>query len=142
VELAYNIFSGLDLETLDVSSGRVALLARSVLAHGLLCGQWTEQRTFPNADHRAERWTPDQLRGRIKQLSVVTGILGGEVMTLRAAALRFVLANPTVSSAVLGPRNRVQLDQLVREAGSGPEYLAPSKVQQVRDQLARMGVSR
>jgi aryl-alcohol dehydrogenase-like predicted oxidoreductase len=142
VELAYNVFSGLDLETLDVSGGRVALLARSVLAHGLLCGQWTEQRTFPSTDHRAERWTPEQLRGRLKQLSVVTGILGGEVTTLRAAALRFVLANPTVSSAVLGPRNRVQLDQLVREAGSGPEYLAPSQVQQVRDQLARMGVSR
>lgn len=142
VELAYNIFTGSDLEGLNVSERPVALLARSVLAHGLLCGQWTEQRTFPGTDHRAERWTPEQLRGRLKQLSIVTSILGGDVMTLRAAALRFVLANATVSSAVLGPRNRVQLDQLVREAGSGPEYLAASQVQQVRDQFARMGVSR
>ena len=47
-----------------------------------------------------------------------------------------------VSSAVLGPRSRVQLDQLVREAGSGPEYLSAGQVQQVRDQFARMGVSR
>lgn len=142
VELAFNIFAGSDLEGLNVSDRRVALLARSVLAHGLLCGQWTEQRTFPSTDHRAERWTPEQLRGRLKQLSVVTSVLGGDVMTLRAAALRFVLANTTVSSAVLGPRNRVQLDQLVREAGSGPEYLAASRVQQVKDQLARMGVAR
>jgi aryl-alcohol dehydrogenase-like predicted oxidoreductase len=142
LELAYNVFAGTDLEGLDFSGRQVGVLARSVLAYGLLCGQWADTKTFPNADHRAERWTVEQLRGRLKQLSVVSGVLGGEVSTLRAAALRFVLANPVVSSAVIGPRNRVQLDQLVREAGSGPEYLAPHLVQRVRDQFANLGVDR
>jgi aryl-alcohol dehydrogenase-like predicted oxidoreductase len=63
-------------------------------------------------------------------------------MTLRAAALRFVLQNPLVSSAVIGPRSRVQLDQLVREAGQGPEYLPPSSMQRLEHQLARAGVTR
>jgi aryl-alcohol dehydrogenase-like predicted oxidoreductase len=87
LELAYNVFSHSDLETLELGAGRVGVLARSVLSHGLLC------------------------------------------------ALRFVLANPVVSSAVIGPRNRVQLDQLVREAGTGTVYLAPGLIQRVKNQL-------
>jgi len=139
LELAYNVLSYSDLETLELSPGRVGVLARSVLAHGLLCGQWAETKTFPGSDHRAERWTSDQLRGRQRHLSALSSILGGDVMTLRAAALRFVLANPSVSSAVIGPRNRVQLDQLVRDAGAGPVYLAAGLIQRVKDQLGRMG---
>src|SRR4029079_14029449 len=99
---------------------------------------WADNKTFSPGDHRAERWTSEQLRSRLRQLSIVSGMLGGEVSTLRSAALRFVLSNPVVSSAVIGPRNRVQLDQLVREAGQGPEYLGPGVAERAREQLARM----
>jgi aryl-alcohol dehydrogenase-like predicted oxidoreductase len=142
LELAYNAFSTADLDSLALAPGRVAVLARSVLAHGLLCGQWSEIKVFPAGDHRAERWTTEQLRGRLKQLSALSSIVGGEVPTPRAAALRFVLANPLVSSAVIGPRSRMQLDQLVREAGQGPEYLPPSSLSRLKDQLARVGAQR
>lgn len=142
LELAYNIFCHTDLEGLDYGGRQVALLARSVLSYGLLCGQWPDNKIFPAGDHRQERWTTEQLRSRLRQLSVVSGMLGGEVTTLRAAALRFVLSNPLVNSAVIGPRNRVQLDQLVREAGNGPDYLPPGVAQRAREQLARMGASR
>lgn len=141
IEIAYNVFHG-DLETLDWTTRRVGVLARSVLAHGLLCGQWAETKVFTGSDHRSERWTQEQLRGRLRQLSAVSGVLNGDVATLRAAALRFVLSNSSVSSAVLGPRSRVQLDQLVREAGKGPAYLAAASVQRIKDQLARQGVGR
>ncbi|HWO12622.1 MAG TPA: aldo/keto reductase [Polyangiaceae bacterium] len=142
LELAYNVFTSADLDSLALSPGQVAVLARSVLAYGLLCGQWSEARVFPAGDHRAERWTTEQLRGRLKHLSALSSILGGEVSTPRAAALRFVLQNPLVSSAVIGPRSRVQLDQLVREAGQGPEYLPPSSLLRLTDQLARVGATR
>lgn len=142
LELAYNAFSSSDLDSLSLASGQVAVLARSVLAYGLLCGQWSEARVFTAGDHRAERWTVEQLRGRLRQLSALSSILGGEILTPRAAALRFVLSNPLVSSAVIGPRNRVQLDQLVREAGQGPEYLPPGSLQRLKDQLARVGATR
>jgi aryl-alcohol dehydrogenase-like predicted oxidoreductase len=131
-----------DLDGLALSAGKVPVLARSVLAYGLLCGQWSETKIFAAGDHRAERWTHEQLRGRLKQLSALSSILGGEVSSLRAAALRFVLSNPLVSSAVIGPRNRVQLDQLVREAGQGPEYLPPSTLSRLKDQLVRVGAHR
>jgi aryl-alcohol dehydrogenase-like predicted oxidoreductase len=142
LELAYNCFAMSDLDGLGLSAGKVAVLARSVLAYGLLCGQWSETKIFPSGDHRAERWTHEQLRGRLKQLSALSSILGGEVSSLRAAALRFVLSNPLVSSAVIGPRNRVQLDQLVREAGQGSEYLPPSTLTRLKDQLVRVGAHR
>jgi aryl-alcohol dehydrogenase-like predicted oxidoreductase len=140
IEIAYNVFVGGDLEGLTFDEGSCGVLARSVLAHGLLCGYWSESRVFPRNDHRSERWTTEQLRGRLRQLSAVSAILRGEVTTPRAAALRFALANPRVSSAVLGPRNRVQLDQLVREAGAGPAYLEESQLSLLRAELKRLGV--
>jgi aryl-alcohol dehydrogenase-like predicted oxidoreductase len=39
---------------------------------------------------------------------------------MRSLAMRYVLANHMVSSAVLGPRTLLQLDQLVRELGDEP----------------------
>lgn len=140
IEIAYNVFVAADLEGLDLKDNEVGVLARSVLAHGLLCGYWSDSRTFLRNDHRSERWSPEQLRGRVRQLSAVSAILRGEVTTPRAAALRFALTNDQVSSAVLGPRNRVQLDQLVREAGEGPVYLDPSQMSQLRAELKRLGV--
>jgi aryl-alcohol dehydrogenase-like predicted oxidoreductase len=142
LELAYNAFATADLDSLALTPGKVAVLARSVLAHGLLCGQWSETKIFAAGDHRGERWTVEQLRGRLTQLSALSSVVGGDVATPRAVALRFVLQNPVVSSAVIGPRNRVQLDQLVREAGQGPEYLTSSSLQRLRDQLARVGANR
>jgi aryl-alcohol dehydrogenase-like predicted oxidoreductase len=140
LEIAYNVFVAADLEGLGLKDNNVGVLARSVLAHGLLAGYWSESRTFPRNDHRSERWTSEQLRGRLRQLSAVSAILRGDVMTPRAAALRYVLANDQVASAILGPRNRVQLDQLVREAGSGPAYLEPSQLSLLRAELKRLGV--
>jgi aryl-alcohol dehydrogenase-like predicted oxidoreductase len=141
IEVAYNAFSGSDLESLTLSPGQVAVLARSVLSYGLLCGQWSETKVFAAGDHRAERWTVEQLRARLKHLSALSSVVSGEVSSLRAVALRFVLSNPIVSSAVIGPRSRVQLDQLVREAGQGPDYLPPSALQKLRGQLARVGAT-
>ena len=67
-------------------------------------------------------------------------LVAGPVLTLRAAALRFVLANQIVSSAILGPRAVAQLDQLVREAGSGPPYLRDTALAELSARLRAAGV--
>jgi aryl-alcohol dehydrogenase-like predicted oxidoreductase len=67
--------------------------------------------------------------------------VAGEVLTMRAAALRFVLSNHLVSSAVLGPRNVAQLEQLVREAGEGAPYLSDAALARLPGDLARLGVT-
>jgi aryl-alcohol dehydrogenase-like predicted oxidoreductase len=119
LELAYSAFHLQDLTGVAMlaKEKEVGLLARSVLAHGLLCGQWPNTKHFPNGDHRRDRWTPDDFKKRISQLSALRPSVGGDVPSLRAAALRFALSEPAFASVVIGPRSSVQLDQLVREAG-------------------------
>jgi aryl-alcohol dehydrogenase-like predicted oxidoreductase len=142
VSLAYNALFSADLRALesDVRTNRVGVLAHSVLAHGLLSGYWSLHKEFPPGDHRAERWTPDELRRRIQQLSALRSVVGGVVSTMRGAAVRFVLSNPDVSSAVIGPTNGIALDQLVREAGPEPPYLTEDQLKSLAFRLEQLGV--
>ncbi len=141
IEVAYNVFIAADLHEVagDVSESGVGVLSRSVLAHGLLAGQWSPDREFYAEDHRMERWTRSELRLRLKQLDALRPLVSGPVVSLRAAALRFVLANQLVSSAVLGPRSVAQLDQLVREAGM-PPYLRDTALADLSTRLRKLGV--
>jgi aryl-alcohol dehydrogenase-like predicted oxidoreductase len=142
IELAYNLLHGIDLHRLagDAMVSGVGVLARSVLAHGLLSGTWTKEREFKPEDHRADRWTRLELERRLEQLDAIRFLVRGEVQTLRGAAVRFVLANHLVSSAVLGPRSVEQFEQLVRETGSGPVYLAHDALSALPRALSRVGI--
>ncbi|MEI9937481.1 MAG: aldo/keto reductase [Pseudomonadota bacterium] len=144
LELAYNAFHSRNLRELaaEISNQDVAVLARSVLAHGILCGQWPFDKQFASNDHRSERWTSDDFKRRISQLNAIRPCVNGSTVTsLRAAALRFVLASNVVSSAVLGPRNSVQLDQLIREAGKEPPYLSPEALEALEIRLDNVKAS-
>lgn len=142
IEIAYNVFVAQDLHEVagDVSESGAGVLARSVLAHGLLAGQWSQDREFYPDDHRFTRWTREELRTRIMQLEVLRPLVTGPVVSLRSAALRFVLANKLVSSAVLGPRSVAQLDQLVREAGM-PPYLQDAALADLSARLRETGIA-
>lgn len=125
LEMAYNVFfesdvSGLGSALLETQTG---LLARSTLAHGLLAGQWATDIRFDEGDHRRERWTPQQLRRRLTQLQALNVLSRTNSPSMRAAAINWVLCNDRVSSAVLGPRSVIQLDQLMREVRREPPYL-------------------
>lgn len=142
ISLAYNVFHQTDLLDLaeEIEKRETGVVAHSVLAYGLLCGHWSADKVFPEFDHRSVRWTYDELRRRVRQLDAVRPLVGGPVVSLRAGALRFVLANDSVSVAVLGPRSTLQLDQLVREVGKEPPYLAEEKLNALRNRLRDVGV--
>ncbi len=142
LSVAYNVFHSQDLSVVaaEIAMRGVAVLAHSVLGYGLLVSHWGPDRTFDEGDHRRDRWTPASLRKRVKQLEVVRNMVGGKVVTPRAAALRFVLSNSLVSSAVLGPRTTAQLEQLIREAGSGPPYLPDKTMSDLPSQLVAVGI--
>jgi aryl-alcohol dehydrogenase-like predicted oxidoreductase len=143
IELAYNVFVARDLHELaaDLSESSTGVLARSVLAHGLLTGHWSPEREFYEGDHRADRWTREELKRRINQLDALRPLVTtGQVPTLRTASLRFALANQLVSSLVLGPRSVTQLEQLVREAGSGPPYLRDTALADLSSRLRALGL--
>jgi aryl-alcohol dehydrogenase-like predicted oxidoreductase len=142
IELAYNLFFSRDLHDLagDIADRKAGVLARSVLAYGLLAGQFAPARTFPSGDHRADRWSRSELETRLKQLDAVRWLVEGQVHTLRAAAVRYALANSVVSTAVLGPKNVLQLEQIVRETESAPPYLGADALARLPKELAQAGV--
>jgi aryl-alcohol dehydrogenase-like predicted oxidoreductase len=125
LEMAYNVFFESDVQGLGSAllETQTGLLARSVLAHGLLAGQWSRDIRFDEGDHRRARWTPDQLRRRLTQLQALNVVSRTNSPSMRAAAINWVLCNERVSSAVLGPKNVIQLDQLMREVRREPPYL-------------------
>ena len=142
ISVAHNIFHFRDLHTIssEIAMRGVAVLAHSVLAYGLLAALWGPNQTFPEGDHRRFRWNQSTFYNRIQQLTIVRNLVSGDVLTPRAAALRFVLSNSLVTSAVIGPRNTSQLEQLAREAGSGPDYLPPDALTTVTSKLQSPGI--
>jgi aryl-alcohol dehydrogenase-like predicted oxidoreductase len=142
LELPYNVFFSREVHDLagDLTKAGAGLLARSVLSYGILAGHLAPTRAFDDDDHRGLRWTRPEFETRVRQLDALRPMVAGDVLTLRAAALRFVLANEMVSSAVLGPKSVVQLEQLVREAGTEPPYLATDALTQLANDLARAGL--
>ncbi len=143
VQLAFNVFLSRDLTSLskDLEERNIAVFARSVLAHGLLAGQWPTDKKFPPEDHRSERWTADQVRRRIHQLRALRVMnTAGKVTSMRGGAVAYVLSHEQVCCAILGPRNVVQLDQLVRETPGEPPYLTEVVRQRLHSELQRVNV--
>lgn len=141
IELAYNAFMASDLHQLspDVTRSGVGVLARSVLAHGLLTGHWSADREFDEGDHRANRWTRNELKLRVDQLDALRPTVRDDIPNLRSVALRFVLSNQLVSSAVLGARSVFQLEHLVKDAGA-PPYLKDTAMVELAARLASAGL--
>jgi aryl-alcohol dehydrogenase-like predicted oxidoreductase len=142
IELAYNLLHSWDLHRLagEIMVAGAGVLAHSTLGYGLLAGGWPRDHAFPAGDHRADRWSKPELARRIDQLSAFRFLVGGEVETLRSAAVRYVLASSIVSSAVLGPRNAGQLEDVVRDVGVGPVYLRDAALARIPRALESVGI--
>jgi aryl-alcohol dehydrogenase-like predicted oxidoreductase len=142
VELAYNVLHTAELRELGprILEKKAGILVRSVLSHGLLAGLWSPNKEFALDDHRRERWNLDELRTRIQQLNAMRPLVSKTLPSMRCIALRFALANEQVSSVVLGPRNTLQLDQLVREAGREPPYFEDWQLSELKDRFMSLGV--
>ncbi len=144
ISLSYNILTVQPFRALQnrIKELNPGVLAHSVLFYGLLAGRWAPGKEFRYQDHRADRWPEGALRERIRHLDAVRPLVSGDVTTMRSAAVRFVLENPLVSSAVLGPRNGTQLDQLVRECQAEPPYLSEGKMSALEGRLKNFELER
>jgi aryl-alcohol dehydrogenase-like predicted oxidoreductase len=133
VELPYNVFHQRDLHdvTGELHEAKAGVLARSTLAYGLLCGTWPADKTFPEGDHRRDRWNEAELRRRQAEVAALRPLVKGDVHTIRAVALRYVLSNLLVSSAVVGVRTPAQLEANVRAIGEGPPYLSDADLAKI-----------
>jgi aryl-alcohol dehydrogenase-like predicted oxidoreductase len=142
IELAYNLLHSTDLHRLagEIMVTGAGVLARSTLAYGILSGHWRADRDFGPGDHRANRWSKPELQKRLDQLGALRFLIGGDVATMRGAAVRFVLSNQMVSTAVLGPRSVAQLEELVRDVGAGPVYLRDADLARLPHALDAVGI--
>jgi aryl-alcohol dehydrogenase-like predicted oxidoreductase len=142
VELAYNLLQSSDLHRLagEVIVAGAGVLARSTMAYGLLAADWPKDHEFGAGDHRAERWTKPEFARRIEQVAAFRFLVQGDVPTMRAAAVRYVLSSSLVTSAVLGPRSVTQLEDVVREVGIGPLYLRDAALARIPRALESIGI--
>lgn len=143
VSMTYNLLHAADLHrvTGDIMVAGAGVLVHSVLGYGVLSGAWSKSRDFPDGDHRRDRWTHSELERRVEQVESLRFMVQGDVPSLRGAAVRFALSNHIVSSAVLGVRSVMQLEQLVRETGGGPVYLPDDTVASLPRQLQKLGLN-
>jgi aryl-alcohol dehydrogenase-like predicted oxidoreductase len=142
LQVPHNCFHTTELYMVQelIKDKKTAIMARSVLAYGLLCGSWPVSKEFPADDHRSERWLGEELKRRIVQLNALRPSVLGNITSLRAVALRYVLANERVSCAVIGPRKTTQLTELVRDAGKEAPYMSEDQVTTLEMRIRNIGV--
>lgn len=111
-----------------IDGAGAGVLARSPLCHGLLTGRWTEYRRFAADDHRNDRWSPQSLAIRVRQVAALRFLVKEQVKSLTAAALRFALDAPPVTTAILGARRPAQVRGLDDLVGQPPYMEEPDRV--------------
>lgn len=102
------------------------IIARVPLASGLLTGKYRQDAVFSSDDVRQNFLTPRRLEEVTARVDEVKSIIGGSARNIAEGALRFVLADPAVSTTIPGARNARQVEANVAAAeGSLPaEVLA------------------
>ncbi|MBF6599754.1 MAG: aldo/keto reductase [Dehalococcoidia bacterium] len=106
----------------------IGVLVRVPHSSGMLEGKYTADTVFPENDHRNHR-TREWLEQGLRKLETLRFLTDGRGRTIGQAALQFILAEPSVASAL---PNIYDEDQLVEfaEASETPEFTP--------DELARV----
>ena len=120
VQVVYNIFDQNPEDQLFPACREldVAVIARVPLDEGSLTGTLTRDSKWPEGDWRNIYFTPDNLAetlGRVDRLKTLVP----EGLTLPDLALRFVLANPTLSTVIPGMRKTAHVERNL-SAGDAP----------------------
>ncbi len=92
------------------------VIARVPLASGLLTGKYRQDTIFPSDDVRQNFLTAKRLEEATARVDEVKSIIGGSARNIAEGALRFVLADPAVSTTIPGARNARQVEANVAAA--------------------------
>ena len=106
VQVIYNIFDQAPEDKLFpvCRELNIGVIARVPLDEGSLGGKMTLKTKFPESDWRSRYFGPENLNETIPRVEKLKEIVP-EGMTLPEMALRFILADPTVSTTIVGMRN-------------------------------------
>ena len=116
IQLAYNALR-LEMEekVLPLAKKKnVGIIARVPLYYGILAGKFKPSTTFPTDDHRSHTLPPETMRElapRADRLKKIAGIAAGDSTAFAQWSLKFILANPAISTVIPGARNPQQAEK-------------------------------
>jgi len=121
VQVVYNIFDQNPEDQLFPACRDldVAVIARVPLDEGSLTGTLTRESKWPDGDWRNVYFTPDHLAETLRRVDRLKTLVP-EGSTLPDLALRFILANPIVSTVIPGMRKTEHVERNLAAAGAGP----------------------
>ncbi len=119
--LTYNILTqGMATPVMETAAENgIAVVVRQPLSSGLLSGQLGPETVFAENDYR-KTWSREKFLADLERVEQVKSIIGTKARSLPQAALKFILAHPTVSSVVPGMMTPAQVDDGVATSGSAP----------------------
>jgi aryl-alcohol dehydrogenase-like predicted oxidoreductase len=134
LQVLYNVLNQAPAEKLlPLAKERgFGVIARVPLASGLLTGKYREGAVFAADDIRQNFLTQRRLSEVTQRVDEVKSIIGGAARNIAEGALRFVLANDAVSTAIPGARNARQVETNVAATESA---LPPDVVMKLRARL-------
>jgi len=107
VEVIYNIFEqepAAELLPVAQETG-TAIIVRVVLDEGVLAGRFSRDTTFPDDDVRSRYFAGDRMARAVHRTEAIKQDLAAEGAKLPDAAVQFALAEPAVSTVIVGTGN-------------------------------------
>ena len=119
--LTYNILSQeMVTPVMETAAEKgVAVIVRQPLSSGLLSGQLGPDTVFAENDYR-KTWSREKFLADLERVEQVKSIIGNRAKSLPQAALKFILAHPTVSCVVPGMMTPSQIDDGVATSSAVP----------------------
>jgi len=135
IQMAYNpLRLEMEEQVLPLAQKKnVGIIARVPLYYGILAGKFSPETTFPKDDHRSHTLPPAMMRElvpRATRLRELAGIPPDDFTKFAQWTLKFILSNPTISTAIPGARNPEQAEKNVAASDGSP--LAKEQVDEVR----------
>jgi len=121
VQVVYNIFDQNPEDVLFPACRRldVGVIARVPFDEGSLTGTLTKDTTWPEGDWRNVYFTPENLASTLDRVERIRPLVP-EGTDLPGLALRFILANPFVSTVIPGMRKSAHVEANLASSGREP----------------------
>ncbi|MBZ5571513.1 MAG: aldo/keto reductase [Acidobacteriia bacterium] len=121
VQVIYNIFDQAPEDKLFpvCRELNIGVIARVPLDEGSLGGKMTLETKFPKNDWRALYFGPENLKNTVARVEKLKALLPAG-MSLPELALRFILAEPTVSTTIVGMRKPDHVKENLATSELGP----------------------
>ena len=131
VQVIYNIFDqNPEDELFPVCRElNIGVIARVPLDEGTLTGTLTLETTWPQGDWRNTYFVPENLKSSVEHAEALRPLIPSG-MTMPEMALRFILANPDVSTIIPGMRRIRNAEMNIATSDAGA--LSPGFIQQLR----------